>query len=106
MHQAPTPEALLDALMETRKLVKRIENGDLCACEWRMKVEGGTMCAQCALKIFFGAQWMLAVETPMGEFLVARRNAGAREVEIGSTVHLAWAPHDLRILPAEHEVSA
>ncbi len=57
-------------------------------------------------RIFFGAQWMLAVETPMGEFLVARRNAGAREVEIGSTVHLAWAPHDLRILPAEHEVSA
>ena len=52
----PTAEALLDPLMEARKLAKRIENGDLCACEWRLKVEGGTVCANCALNAFFGGQ--------------------------------------------------
>jgi putative spermidine/putrescine transport system ATP-binding protein len=52
-------------------------------------------------RIFLGAQWMLAVETAMGEFLVARRNSGNREADIGDTVHLVWAPQDLRILPAK-----
>ncbi|WP_108262538.1 ABC transporter ATP-binding protein [Mangrovicoccus ximenensis] len=51
-------------------------------------------------RVFLGAQWMLAIDTPLGGFLVARPNSGAQEVEIGAEVGLDWSPADMRILPA------
>ncbi|WP_128290680.1 ABC transporter ATP-binding protein [Afifella aestuarii] len=52
-------------------------------------------------RIFLGDQWLFRIETPLGPLLVVRRNRGQREPEHGETVHLAWTPHHLRLLPKE-----
>ncbi len=57
-------------------------------------------------QIFLGAQWMLAIDTQMGEFLVAHRNTGQREIGAGDVAHLSWKPQDVRILPAQQGAGA
>ncbi|MCD1645575.1 ABC transporter ATP-binding protein [Aurantimonas coralicida] len=52
-------------------------------------------------RIFLGDQWLLKVDTPLGELLVVRRNSGRREPEPGETVHLNWDRDHLRLLAAE-----
>ncbi|MEF2553873.1 ABC transporter ATP-binding protein [Aurantimonas sp. A2-1-M11] len=52
-------------------------------------------------RIFLGDQWLLKVETGLGELLVVRRNSGRREPELGEAVGLTWQAEHLRILGAE-----
>ncbi|MCF3935208.1 ABC transporter ATP-binding protein [Acuticoccus sp. M5D2P5] len=49
-------------------------------------------------RVFLGDQWLFKIDTPIGELLVTRRNAGRSEPDTGSTVHLAWQAEHLRIL--------
>lgn len=50
-------------------------------------------------RVFLGNQWLLNVETPIGELLVVRRNVGRAEADVGDTIGLSFTPDDIRILP-------
>jgi putative spermidine/putrescine transport system ATP-binding protein len=54
-------------------------------------------------RVFLGDTWLFKLDTPVGELLVTRRNAGHPEPETGRTVHVAWQSDDLRIM--DHEAS-
>ncbi|RMC37274.1 ABC transporter ATP-binding protein [Paracoccus alkanivorans] len=56
-------------------------------------------------RVFLGSQWLLKVETGLGELLVTRRNTGHREAAPGDQVFLNWDRRHLRILPVEQKVS-
>lgn len=62
---------------------------------------GALLSGTVAERVFLGNQWLLRVETPLGDMLVIRRNTGLREADLGDTVHLAWNPEHLRILPLD-----
>lgn len=51
--------------------------------------------------VFRGDQWLFRVDTPLGDINVVRRNTGVEDARVGETVHLAWKPEDLRLLPVE-----
>ncbi len=63
--------------------------------------DGGKLRGTVAERVFMGNQWLLRVETEIGDMLVMRYNTGRREADIGETVGLDWNPADIRILPAE-----
>lgn len=56
-------------------------------------------------RVFLGSQWLLKVETDLGELLVSRRNVGRQEAAVGDQVFLSWDSAHLRILPIEAEVA-
>ncbi|MDP2699779.1 ABC transporter ATP-binding protein [Thalassospira sp.] len=63
----------------------------------------GVLPARVLERIFLGDQWLFRLETTIGNLLVVRRNRGRREAEPGETVHIAWLPEHLRILPQSQE---
>ncbi|TPW31166.1 ABC transporter ATP-binding protein [Martelella alba] len=52
-------------------------------------------------RVFLGNQWLLTIETPIGDLLVVRRNMGMNEAGIGDTVGLSFTPKDMRVLPVQ-----
>lgn len=54
-------------------------------------------------RVFLGSQWLLKVETELGELLVSQRNVGRQEAAVGDRVFLSWNSAHLRILPVETE---
>ncbi|RKF14158.1 ABC transporter ATP-binding protein [Roseovarius spongiae] len=67
--------------------------------------DAGQLRGTVAERVFMGNQWLLRIETEIGDMLVMRYNTGRAEAEQGATVGLSWKPEDIRILPAE-ETSA
>ncbi|WP_321503553.1 ABC transporter ATP-binding protein [Breoghania sp.] len=52
-------------------------------------------------RTFLGNQWLLRLETKIGDLIVLRRNVGQTTWELGTTVGLSFNPQDVRVLPAE-----
>ncbi len=52
-------------------------------------------------RTFLGNQWLLRLETKIGDLIVLRRNVGKTTWELGTTVGLSFNPQDVRVLPAE-----
>ncbi len=53
--------------------------------------------------VFLGNQWLFQVESPLGELLVIRQNAGHPEARTGDEVGLAWDTEQVRmLLVADH----
>ncbi|CRK76281.1 Sulfate/thiosulfate import ATP-binding protein CysA [Nereida ignava] len=67
--------------------------------------EAGQLRGTVAERVFMGNQWLLRIETELGDMLVMRYNTGRAEAEEGEVVGLDWKPEDIRILPVE-ETSA
>ncbi|MEO2037106.1 MAG: ABC transporter ATP-binding protein [Martelella sp.] len=65
----------------------------------RIVSEGGLFSGTVSGRVFLGNQWLLTVDTPIGELLVLRRNTGQPEPDVGETVGLAFQPEDMHILP-------
>lgn len=70
-------------------------------------VEGseGIVSGRVLERTFLGSQWLLRVESDIGELTVARRNTGRTEAAPGETVQLTWSPDNLRILPVEERAA-
>lgn len=67
--------------------------------------DAGLLRGTVAERVFMGNQWLLRIDTDIGDMLVMRYNTGRAEADQGETVGLDWKPGDIRILPAE-ETSA
>ncbi len=63
--------------------------------------DAGLLRGKVAERVFMGNQWLLRIETDIGDMLVMRYNTGRAEADKGEAVGLNWNPADIRILPAE-----
>ena len=54
-----------------------------------------------ATRVFVGNQWLLQVDTPLGQISLTRLNDGAMPPEEGAEVGVQWADDDLRVLEQE-----
>ena len=66
---------------------------------------GSGLPGQVTERVFLGSQWLLKVDTDLGELLVSRGNVGRQEAAVGDRVFLRWDSAHLRILPLEAEVA-
>ncbi|WP_321340303.1 ABC transporter ATP-binding protein [Breoghania sp.] len=52
-------------------------------------------------RTFLGNQWLLRLETQIGDIIVLRRNIGHTTLELGTTVGLTFKQQDVRVLPVQ-----
>jgi len=63
--------------------------------------EGGKLAGRVTERVFLGDQWLMRIETEIGDLMVLRPNSGRREADLGETVRLDWDDAHLRILPRD-----
>jgi len=52
-------------------------------------------------RVFTGNQWLLLIDTGLGQLSVAQPNNGAPPPDEGAQVGVAWSDDDLRVLQKE-----
>ncbi|KGB80818.1 spermidine/putrescine ABC transporter ATPase [Rhodovulum sp. NI22] len=63
--------------------------------------EGGKLPGTVAERVFLGNQWLMRIETAIGDLMILRPNSGQSEADLGDAVRLDWDDRHLRILPRE-----
>ncbi len=56
-------------------------------------------------RTFLGNQWLLRVDSQIGELIVTRWNTGQKEAAPGDVIHMSWKPENLRILALEERAA-